>query len=92
MIKKEEIEKLASLSRIKLSSEEIENIQKDIDSILDYINRIKKVSGIKESQKNTENFFLRDDEGAHQGGLYTKEILSQSPEEKDGYFVVKKIL
>ena len=41
MISKEEIEKLADLSRIKLSAAEKNVLQKDLEAILNYFNKLK---------------------------------------------------
>lgn len=44
MISREEILKLAELSRLKLSDEEVVSLQKDFDSILEYVGQISAVA------------------------------------------------
>ena len=43
MISREEIQNLAELSRLKLADEEVADLQKDFDSILEYVGQIEKV-------------------------------------------------
>ncbi len=54
MLTKEEVEKLAELSRISLSDEEKDSIRKDIDGILSYIDQIKEASGDMEQNQKPE--------------------------------------
>ena len=43
MIKKEEVHHVAQLARLGLTEKEIEKMQKDLSSILDYIEKLKEV-------------------------------------------------
>jgi len=94
MIKLEEIEKLASLSRIAMTAEEKESIRKDIDGILDYIAQIKEVP-VKTSLTNGEGLIknvMREDENPNTTGECTDALLSEAPAKKGNYVKVKKIL
>ena len=44
VITKEEIEKLASLSRIKLNADELKSLHRDINSILSYVKQVQEVA------------------------------------------------
>jgi aspartyl/glutamyl-tRNA(Asn/Gln) amidotransferase C subunit len=44
MISREEIQNLAELSRLKLSDKEAEDLQKDFDSILEYVGQVQAVA------------------------------------------------
>lgn len=96
MIEIKDIKKLAELSRISISQDEKEIFLKDIGSILNYVDQIKKVVGTQEATAPREegelvNIF-REDEHYHDSGLFTKDLLESAPEKKDGYIKVKKIL
>jgi aspartyl-tRNA(Asn)/glutamyl-tRNA(Gln) amidotransferase subunit C len=94
-MKKEEIKKLAQLSRIEMSDEELGLMAKDFDSILGYVAQIQEVTtgkGDLKPQVGTHHNIMREDEGEHEGGRYTDKILKNMPEEQAGYLSVKKIL
>ena len=89
----EEVKKLASLSRIKLSPEEEISMQNEISTILGYIDQINKVdlgdvsNGLPE-QRN----IWREDGEVNQTGVYTESILNNAPAREGNYIKVKKIL
>jgi len=96
MISKKEVEHLAKLARIGLTEKELKKMQKDIASILDYFEKIKKidVSGIEPTShavvlKNV----MRGDEKRKTTDKDEKiKLLSAAPETKDNYLKVKAIL
>ncbi|MEK7552297.1 MAG: Asp-tRNA(Asn)/Glu-tRNA(Gln) amidotransferase subunit GatC [Patescibacteria group bacterium] len=97
-IKKEELLKLASLSRIELSEEELGSFGKDIDSILSFVKQIQEVSGSAKSEKRLPGVFsmiqnsFREDTTPHKSGEFSKEILAEVPQREGDYVKVKKIL
>lgn len=94
MIEIKDIEKLAKLSRIKLSAEEKEKMGAEISSILEYVNQIKEASATVQDEKGTEpvrNIF-REDSSPNESGQFTEKILADAPATKDGYLKVKKII
>ncbi|HEY4479347.1 MAG TPA: Asp-tRNA(Asn)/Glu-tRNA(Gln) amidotransferase subunit GatC [Candidatus Paceibacterota bacterium] len=93
MLSIKEIEKLAALSRIKLTDAEKDKFQKEIESILSYVNQIKEVSAkLPEAPlPETRNVF-RDDRDALLSGEFTDSILKNAPQSEAGYLKVKKIL
>ncbi|PIR57774.1 MAG: Asp-tRNA(Asn)/Glu-tRNA(Gln) amidotransferase GatCAB subunit C [Parcubacteria group bacterium CG10_big_fil_rev_8_21_14_0_10_38_31] len=93
MINIEEVEKLARLARIELTDEEKEQFQKEIGSILDYVSELKEapIEG-DEALAISENVNqLREDENPHETGLYSKELLEETPRSEKGFVKVKKI-
>lgn len=93
MLTKEEVLKLAKLSRIALSEAEVEKFQKNLDTVLGYVDELKKVDteGLKEVNQVTGLINVqRPDEAVVAENR--EEILGQAPETKDGYFKVKAIL
>jgi aspartyl-tRNA(Asn)/glutamyl-tRNA(Gln) amidotransferase subunit C len=95
MIDIKEIEKLAALSRLAVSPEEKEALRKDIDSILGYIDQIKKatVSGVVLTQEIPDvRNIMREDTDPHESGLFTEDLLAAAPAREKNYLKVKKIL
>ncbi len=92
MISPEDVQKLANLSRIELSSEEKVSFAKDIDSILDYVKQISAVSNTPKQSLPLVRNVLRADTEPHESGLYTEKILAEAPAQEDSYIKVKKIL
>ncbi len=93
MLSREEVIKIALLARIELSEAEVEKFQKELSTVLDYVDALKQVDteGVEEVSQVTGLVNVqREDkvEGTH----CREEILSQVPEVKDGYYKVKAIL
>jgi len=93
MIELTDVEKLAKLARIKLTTQELSALQKDMVSILGYVDEIKSASSSlgKEKAPSNRNVF-RDDQESHESGVYAEDLLSESPSSEEGYVKVKKIL
>lgn len=93
MITLQDIEKLATLSRLSLTDTEKEKYRGEIDSILGYIDILKKVSTGKPVPVMSKNKnVLRDDENPHEPGIYTEKLLDLAPKRDGQYVKVKKIL
>lgn len=97
MISIEEIEKLADLSRVKLSAEEKKELQKDLGEILDYFNKLKSLK-IEETENGKLNVFRGTSTNEFREDLEEKKLaesaalLEQAPQKENGYLRVKKIL
>lgn len=97
MITREEVIKLAALSRLKLSESEITQMQKDMGNILAYVDKLKEAKGVSHGPVMSVNKnVLREDVDPLPGGIYTDKLINLAPKHektKDGVFVkVKKIL
>ncbi len=93
MLERKNIERLASLSRIEVSDNEKETLIKDLDAVLGYVSEIKEVIiGKVEPQTGKLINVMREDKNPHESGVFTKEIMNEVPDVKDGYVKVKKIL
>lgn len=93
MISNEDIEKLAFLSRLSFTPEEIENLRKDFGPILDYIAAIEEVEvgDISEYKDHVANR-MRDDIVEYERGEWTNALVNAAPESKDNFIKVKKVL
>jgi aspartyl/glutamyl-tRNA(Asn/Gln) amidotransferase C subunit len=102
------IKKLALLARIKLSEEEKKELQKDFGAILSYVDKLQEIevlsgttpttaegvaplSSISKNITGLENV-VREDEGAHDAGKFSKDLLDNAPATEKGFVKVKKIL
>ena len=93
----EEVRKLATLARIDMSEEEMNEVAKDFDSILAYVGQVQEVSGeASENKKSKEDYFMRnvmrEDAVTNNGRENTDKILANAPEVEDGFIKVRKIM
>jgi aspartyl-tRNA(Asn)/glutamyl-tRNA(Gln) amidotransferase subunit C len=93
MLTREEVIKIAKLARIALTDKEVEKFQKDLSTVLDYVDELKKVdvSGVDEVFEVTGLVNVQRDDKAVVAQNH-QEIFSQAPEIKDGFYKVKAIL
>lgn len=93
-MERKDVEKLAELSRIDISSEEADRLLASLTSILGYVSELEKVKGLGESTSFVGEHYnvMRDDATPHESGLYTEDILNEMPLREGDYLKVKKIL
>ena len=93
MLTKEEVVKISKLARIELTEAEVEKFQKELSTVLDYVDELKKVNveGLEEVSQVTGLVNVQREDKIEIADN-REEILSQAPEVKDGYFKVKAIL
>lgn len=89
----EEVKKLARLARIELSEEEVQKLQGNLGTILDYVEALKQVNtdGLEEVSQVTGLVNVQREDKVFMAGN-REEIFREAPETKDGYFKVKAIL
>jgi aspartyl-tRNA(Asn)/glutamyl-tRNA(Gln) amidotransferase subunit C len=92
MITTEDIKKLAKLSRMEVSDEEIESLKSQADSILGYVGKIQGISAEADIGLPSLRNVFREDAATHAANEYTEAILSEAPSREGGYIKVKKIL
>ncbi|MCD6233126.1 Asp-tRNA(Asn)/Glu-tRNA(Gln) amidotransferase subunit GatC [bacterium] len=95
MISQDEVQHIAKLARIALSSDEVKKMQKDLSQILDYFEMLKRadISKVKGSNivKVGENTW-REDIVAEQSPGVIREIREASPKKEGDYIKVKLVL
>ena len=93
MLTREEVVKLSHLARIALTDAEVEKYQKDLSTVLDYVEELKKVDveGLEEVSQVTGLVNVQRDDKPVTAENH-QEIFSQAPEMKDGFYKVKAIL
>jgi len=95
MISKKEVKHIAKLARLGLTEKELDKMQKELSSILDYMKKLKKVNVSKVEPTShsvqLENV-MREDEVKNIDPQAKKKSLKQASEIKDNYLKVKSIL
>lgn len=92
-ISKEEVEKLAHLSRLEFNAEEIASVQKDMDKILGFVDKINELDldGVEPLiYMSDERNVLRKDEVSQT--ITKDEALKNAPDKDTDYFRVPKVL
>ena len=94
MISEIEIEKLAALSRIELSKEEVERMKKDMGAILAYVDQLKKAPGgtSTEPVMSFSKNVIREDEVKHEPGSFKESLLNLSPKREVRFLLSALIL
>lgn len=93
-ISRDEILKLAKLSKLRLSEDEIAEYQKELSEILEYVSQLSKVDtkNLKPTSQVTglENVTRKDEIIDY--GVTPAELLKNAPATKDNQIKVKRVL
>ena len=87
------VEKIAKLSRLKLTLAQTETIAKELSEVLSFVQKLEEVDTSTISPMTTVTLFdrqKRSDEIAD--GDYPEKILKNAPEVKEGFFSVPKVV
>jgi aspartyl-tRNA(Asn)/glutamyl-tRNA(Gln) amidotransferase subunit C len=92
-MKIEDVQHLATLSRIALTDEELSAYAAEMDSILEYVDHVKKLSlGEREAVVPPHPNPLREDVPTHAPGTYSVDIIAAFPKSVGRHALVKRIL
>jgi len=93
MLTKDEVIKIAQLARITLTDAEVEKFQKELSTVLDYVEELKQVNveGLEEVSQVTGLVNVQREDKIVES-VHKEDILKQAPEIKDGFYKVKAIL
>ena len=94
MITPAEITKLAQLSRIKLTDAATQSLVKEFDSILGYIDQLKKVdvSLDTEGRVGVIKNIMRADVSEDSSATEREQLLAEAPRREGDFVAVKKII
>ncbi|MFA6404854.1 MAG: Asp-tRNA(Asn)/Glu-tRNA(Gln) amidotransferase subunit GatC [Candidatus Paceibacterota bacterium] len=94
MITVKEIEYLAGLARIKLSKDDEKSLVKEFDSILGYIDQLKKVevSTDVSSRVGMVKNVMREDKALPISLENREQLLDEAPDREGDFIAVKKII
>ena len=92
-IDKNQVKKVAKLSRISLEDNKIDSLSKDLDSILTFVEKLneldtKEIKTLKSMADKT--FEARND--IVDDGKIKNDILKNSPEKNEDFFIVPKVI
>ena len=92
-IDKNQVKKVAKLSRISLDDKKLESLSKDLASILNFVDQLNKLD-IKDTKPLTSiiNKTLSPRTDEVNDGEIKKEILKNSPEMNEDFFIVPKVV
>lgn len=86
-----DVENLAELAKIELSTTEKESLLKDLDSILGYVKQVEGVE-VKDTEIEYKNKNIWREDELKPRDFSSDIIKKQFPDSKDGFVKVKKIL
>ena len=92
-ITKEDVKYIAELSYLKLSPDEVERFQRDLSSVLTYIDTLNKAdtSNVLPPDKGHAPIrVMRDDKVV--SDLTTDQMLKNTPRSEDGFILVPKVI
>ena len=92
-IDKNQVKKVAKLSRISLDDKKIDSLSKDLDSILTFVEKlneldtkeIKTLKSITDKTLEARNDIVDD-------GKIKDDVLKNSPEKNEDFFIVPKVI
>ena len=99
MISKRDVQHIAKLARLGLKETEIKNFQKDLSSIFNYFNSLKKVdvSNVEPTFHPAEHYFkgrldvMRQDRAESQPEQVVDELIAAAPDKKKRHIKVKAV-
>lgn len=94
MITIPELEKLATLARIKLTDADKQSLAKEFDSILGYVDQLKKldISLDAEGRVGAVKNVMRPDEPIDTSAEDRERLLAEAPDREGDFIAVKKII
>lgn len=92
-LSKEEVKQLADLARLELSDEEIAKAEKELDAILEFVDRLKKVKteGVEPQTMPAKSSGWREDVVMPSDELARELILSNFPSRRDDLLSVPAV-
>lgn len=93
-LSRDDVLKLALLSRLKLSEQEIEEFRGELSSILEYVQILDKadVDGLEPTYQITGLKNVMREDKTEGYGYRVKDLLKNAPALQDGQFKVKRVL
>ena len=92
-IDKNQVKKVAKLSRISLDDNKIDSLSKDLDSILTFVERLNELDTKEiKTLKSITNKTLEARNDIVDDGKIKNDILKNSPEKNEDFFIVPKVI
>ena len=91
-IDKNQVKKVAKLSRISLDDKKIDSLSKDLDSILTFVEKLNELDTKEiKTLKSITNKTLEARNDIVDDGKIKNDILKNSPEKNEDFFIVPKV-
>ena len=90
---KKSLLKLGKLARISISEDKLNNLSKDLNSILEFVDQLKEIKTDQvdpTSNSLNQKLEVRDDKVVNKNS--TEDILENAPEKEMDFFVVPKVI
>ena len=90
---KKSLLKLGKLARISISEDKLNNLSKDLNSILEFVDQLKEIKTDQvdpTSNSLNQKLEVRDDEVDNKNS--TEDVLENAPEKEMDFFVVPKVI
>ena len=90
---KKSLLKLGRLARISISDDKLNNLSKDLNSILEFVDQLKEIKTDQVdpiSNSLNQKLEVRDDKVDNQNS--TEDVLENAPEKEMDFFVVPKVI
>lgn len=93
-LSRDDVLKLAALSKLRLSDEEVERLRSELSEILNYVDMLNEVdvSGLEPTYQVTGLTNITRPDEIKDYGYKTKDLLSNAPATMDSQFKVKRVL
>ena len=92
-IDKDTVKHISKLARISLDEKKVDNLSKDLTSIMRFIENLNKINTDKiEPLTSIINASLKSRKDEVKDGKIRDQILKNSPEKNDEFFVVPKVI
>ena len=92
-IDKNQVKKVAKLSRISLEDNKIDSLSKDLDSILTFVEKLNELDTKEiKTLKSIANKTLEARNDIVDDGKIKNDILKNSPEKNEDFFIVPKVI
>jgi aspartyl-tRNA(Asn)/glutamyl-tRNA(Gln) amidotransferase subunit C len=94
-MKREDIEHLSNLARIRLTETEMENLPKELSSIMSYVSAVNDITADNSDMTprlGARFNIFRKDEVTNQPNEFSKDIIAEMPTTEGRFMSVKKIL
>jgi len=93
-LSREEVLKLAALSRLRLTDDEVEKLRSELSSIIDYVKQLDSVDtkSLEPTYQVTGLKNVMRQDTIHDYGYQPAELLKNAPAFENGQFKVKRIL
>ena len=92
-IDKSQVKKVAKLSRISLDNNKIDSLSKDLDSILTFVEKLNELDTKEiKTLKSIADKTLEARKDIVDDGKIKNDILKNSPEKNEDFFIVPKVI